>query len=217
MNDVSSVTSNTSSLAPAATLPGQQLTQQDFLNLMIQQYLAQDPTQPMDSSQFVGQLAQFSQIAATQQMQSSFSQLATSMQGDQVLSASSLIGRQVLVPSSQINVASGQTGGATGAVNVPGTTNDVQVSIVDASGKTVRTLDLGAQPGGLAQFQWDGLDADGKSVPPGSYTLSAGTADNPLTTYVSGQVTGVDSTSSGTSLQVSGVGNVSFNQIAQIL
>ena len=216
MTDVGSVTGSTSSLAPPATLPGQQLTQEDFLKLMIEQFRAQDPTQPTDPSQMVAQMAQFSQIAATQQMQASFSQLATSLQGDQVLNASNLIGRQVLVPSSQISLASGQTGG-TGAVNVPDATNDLQVSIVDARGNAVRTLDLGAQPAGLAKFQWDGLDASGKAVPPGTYTLSAGNPDAPLTTYVGGQVTGVGNTSDGTYVQVDGVGGVQFNQIAQIL
>lgn len=216
MTDVSSVTGSTSSLAPPATLPGQQLNQEDFLKLMIEQFRAQDPTSPTDPSQMVAQMAQFSQIAATQQMQSSFSQLATSLQGDQVLNASNLIGRQVLVPSSQINVTASQAGGA-GAVNVPDATNDLQISIVDASGNAVRTLDLGAQPAGLARFQWDGLDASGKPVPPGSYTLSAGNPDAPLTTYVSGPVTGIGNTGDGTYVQVDGVGGVQFNQIAQIL
>jgi flagellar basal-body rod modification protein FlgD len=216
MTDVSSVTGSTPSLAPAATLPGKQLNQEDFLKLMIEQFRAQDPTSPTDPSQMVAQMAQFSQIAATQQMQASFSQLATSLQGDQVLNASNLIGRQVLVPASQINVAAGQTG-STGAVNVPDATGDLQVSIVDASGNAVRTLDLGAQPAGLAKFQWDGRDASGNPVPAGSYTLSAGNPDAPLTTYVGGPVTGIGNTSDGTYVQVGGVGGVQFNQIAQIL
>ncbi|HEX5353530.1 MAG TPA: FlgD immunoglobulin-like domain containing protein [Rhodanobacteraceae bacterium] len=217
MNDVNSVTGNTASLAPATTLPGQQLNQEDFLKLMIEQFRAQDPTSPMDPSQMVGQMAQFSQIAATQQMQSSLSQLATSLQGEQVLNSSNLIGRQVLAPSGQVTVSGDNPGGIAGAVNVPGATDDVRVSITDTSGKTVRTLDLGAQSGGLANFQWDGLDAAGKPVAPGTYTLSAGNANAPFTTYVSGPVTGVDTTSTGANLQVGGVGNVSLNQIAQIL
>lgn len=217
MNDVNNVTGNASSLAPPATLPGQQLNQEDFLKLMIEQFRAQDPTQPTDPSQMVAQMAQFSQIAATQQMQASFSQLATSLQGEQVLNASNLIGRKVLVPSSQVNVADGQTGGAAGAVNVSGATMDLQVSITDSSGKAVRTLDLGAQPAGLARFQWDGLDASGNPVPPGAYTLSAGNPDAPFTTYVSGPVTGIGSTSDGTYVQVDGIGGVLLNQIAQIL
>lgn len=218
MTDVNSVTGGgNAALSQASTLASQQLTQDDFLKLMIEQFRNQDPTQPQDTNQMVGQMAQFSQIAATQEMQASFNQVATSLQSNQMLSASSLIGRQVLVPSSQITTTDGKTGGITGAVSVPGTTSDVQVTISDASGNPVRTLDLGAQPAGLATFQWDGLDASGKPAPPGNYTLSAGPASAPFTTYASGPVIGVGNTSNGANLQVGGVGSVTFNQIAQIL
>lgn len=218
MTDVNSVTGGgNAALSQASTLASQQLTQDDFLKLMIEQFRNQDPTQPQDTNQMVGQMAQFSQIAATQQMQASFSQVATSLQGNQMLNASSLIGRNVLVPSSQIAITSGQAGGITGAVGVSGAINDVQVTISDASGNPVRTLDLGARPAGLASFQWDGMDASGKPVPPGNYTLSAGPAGAPFTTYLNGPVIGVGNTGSGASLQVGGVGNVSFDQIAQIL
>lgn len=213
--DVSGAGAATSGLAPPTSLPGQQLTQADFLTLMTQQFLAQDPTQPLDTSQMVGQMAQFSQIAATQQMQASFSQLATSLQGDQVLNASNLIGRQVLVPSSQVSVTG--TGAIAGAVSLTGATSDLQVSITDGTGKTVRTLDLGAQPAGLDAFQWDGLDDSGQAVPPGTYTLTAGSPSAPLTTYVGGQVLGIGNQSGSATAQVAGVGSVPLSQIAQIL
>ena len=48
-------------------------------------------------------------------------------------------------------------------------------------------------------------------------TLSAGDPNAPLTTYVSGAVTGIGNTSDGTYVQVDHVGGVQFNQIAQIL
>jgi flagellar basal-body rod modification protein FlgD len=216
MNDVSSVTGNTSSLAPPATLPGQQLNQEDFLKLMIEQFRAQDPTNPTDPSQMVGQMAQFSQIAATQQMQASFSQLATTMQGEQVLNASNLIGRDVLVPSAQATLADGGAG-IDGAVNVPDAATNVRVTIANADGDVLRTIDLGQQPGGLARFHWDGTDGDGKPLPAGDYQIAAANGDNQLATYVSGQVTGIGSTGSDAYVQVGGVGGVLLNQIAQIL
>jgi flagellar basal-body rod modification protein FlgD len=216
MSDVSSVTGNNSSLAPPATLPGQQLDQDDFLKLMIEQFRAQDPTQPTDPSQMVAQMAQFSQIAATQQMQASLSQLATSLQGDQVMNAANLIGRDVLVPSTQATLADGGDG-IDGAVNVPGAATDVLVNITDSAGKVLRTIDLGQQPGGLAKFHWDGNDADGNPLPAGDYQITAANGDNPLATYVSGEVTGIGNTGTDTYVQVDGIGGVLLNQIAQIL
>lgn len=216
MNDVNGISGSASSLAPPTTLPGQQLDQEDFLKLMIEQFRAQDPTNPTDPSQMVGQMAQFSQIAATQQMQASFSQLANSLQGDQVMNAANLIGRDVLVPSTQATLADGGDG-IDGAVNVPGAATDVLVNITDAGGNVLRTIDLGKQPGGLARFHWDGTGDDGNPLPPGDYQIAAANGDNPLATYVSGQVSGIGSTGSDTYVQVDGIGGVLLNQIAQIL
>jgi len=216
MTDVNGVSGNsaTQPIAQAAGLAGQQLTQQDFLKLMIEQFRAQDPTKPMDTSQMVGQMAQFSQITATQQMQASFSQLATSLQGDQILNASNLIGRQVLVPATQATLADN---GIDGAINVPSAVSDVRVAITNADGDVVRTIDLGKQAGGLARFHWDGTDDDGKTVPAGDYSFAASNGGNKLDTYVSGQVAGIGSTGSDTYVQVDGVGGVLLSQIAQIL
>lgn len=215
MTDVNGVTGNSgSAMGIASNLAGQQLTQDDFLKLMIEQFRAQDPTKPMDNTQFVGQMAQFSQITATQQMQASFDQLATSLRGDQVLRAANLIGRQVLVPSAQVTLTDA---GADGAVNVPGAAQDVRLTITNAAGDPVRTLDLGRQSGGLASFHWDGTDDDGKPLPAGTYQIAAANGGNQLATYVSGQVAGIGSTGSDTYVQVDGVGGVLLGQIAQIL
>ncbi len=216
MTDVNGVAGNsaTQPLAQATSLAGQQLTQQDFLKLMIEQFRAQDPTKPMDTSQMVGQMAQFSQITATQQMQASFSQLATSLQGDQILNASNLIGRQVLVPATQATLSDQ---GIDGAVNVPGAAQNVHVTVTNAAGDVVRNIDLGKQSGGLAAFHWDGSDDAGNPVPAGDYSFTAANGSNQLDTYVSGQVSGIGSTGSDTYVQVNGVGGVLLSQIAQIL
>ena len=44
------------------------LSQADFLSLLTQQMRNQDPTKPMDSSQMLSQLAQISQVSATQSL-----------------------------------------------------------------------------------------------------------------------------------------------------
>ncbi len=49
----------TPSVAPA---PSKQLGKDDFLKLLVAQLQHQDPGNPMDSSQFMGQLAQFSSL-----------------------------------------------------------------------------------------------------------------------------------------------------------
>lgn len=212
---------STAAAGSATAAMGKAMNQADFLKLMTAQLQAQDPTSPLDNSQFVAQLAQFSQLAATQDLSASVnnigSQVAGSMQTAQVLSSVGLVGRQVMVPSDSIAYTSGTVQGAVGVTG--SAAQDVQVAIKDGNGKVVRTLDLGIQAAGLARFQWDGLDDSGSPVAPGSYSVSAADAGgSALSTYAAGTVTGVGygGSSVGTYVQVAGVGGVPLSAIAQI-
>ncbi len=213
----SSSSSSTSSVNSALSST---MTQADFLKLMTAQLQAQDPTNPVDNSQFVSQMAQFSQLSATQQLDTDLQSLATNvntaMQTSQVLSSSNLVNREVLVPGSSATYDGSDA--VKGAVNVTSATT-VNVQIVDGNGNVVRNLPLGAQSAGLAQFSWDGKDDNGNALAAGTYTVKAASGSTSLDTYVAGTVTGVGygGSSLGTYLQVSGVGGVPLSQVAQIL
>jgi flagellar basal-body rod modification protein FlgD len=207
---------NSSTAAGAASALGQTktLSQSDFLSLLIQQMRNQDPTQPMDSSQMVSQLAQINQVSATQNLQTSFDALAQSMQGNQLLQASSMVGRDVTVPSA---VGRLQGGSLDGAVNVPDGGGRTLVQIVDNAGNVVRTIDLGTQTAGLTDFHWDGTGNDGQPLPPGTYGLAAQTGNTAVATYVTGKVAGVGMTSAdGAYLDVDGFGGVLLSQVARV-
>ena len=203
-----------------STPTGSTMTQSDFLQLLTTQLQDQDPTQPMDNSQMAAELAQFATLSTDQDIDTNVqalnSNVTSGMQTSQVLSASNLVGKQVLVPSSTLDY-SGST--VNGGVNVT-TAGDVTVTIKDSSGDTVNTIDLGTQSAGLAQFSWNGTDSNGNAVANGTYSISANNGGNStaLTTYASGSVTGVGygGTSTGTYLQVAGVGGVPLSQVAQI-
>lgn len=205
-----------SSAAAAAAAGG--MNQSDFLKLITAQLQAQDPTKPVDNSQFVSQMAQFSQLSSTQDLVSSVNTLNTTVdsavQTSQVLSSSNLVDRQVLVPTSTIEYSDGSVTGGVNATGAGGFT----VKIADASGKVVRTMNRVSQGAGLEQFSWDGKGDDGNAVPAGAYTMSASSADGSLDTYVAGKVTAVGYGGSdvGTYLQVAGVGGVALSQVAQI-
>lgn len=207
---------NSSNAAGAASALGQTktLSQSDFLSLLIQQMRNQDPTQPMDSSQMVSQLAQINQVSATQNLQTSFDALAQSMQGNQLLQASSMVGRDVTVPSA---VGRLQGGSLDGAVNVPDGGGRTLVQIVDSAGNVVRTIDLGTQTAGLTDFHWDGTGNDGEPLPPGTYGLAAQTGNTAVATYVTGKVAGVGMTGAdGAYLDVDGFGGVLLSQVARV-
>ena len=208
------------STAVTSSPTGSQMTQADFLQLMTTQLQAQDPTKPMDNSQFASELAQFSQLSATQDvdtnLQTLSANLSSGMQTSQVLNSANLVGRQVLVPSNSLSYSGSAVNGA---VNVT-TAGDVQVSIEDSNGNVVQTMDLGQQPVGLSQFSWNGTDSNGKAVAAGTYSVAANNGGNSaaLSTYAAGAVTGVGygGSSTGTYLQVAGIGGVPLSQVAQI-
>jgi flagellar basal-body rod modification protein FlgD len=190
------------------------LGQADFLSLLVQQMRNQDPTKPMDSSQMVSQLAQISQVSATQSLQTSFDSLSQSLQGNQMLQASSMVGRSVTVPSAAGQL---QGSGLDGAVNVPDGGGTVLVQVTDKDGNVLRTLNLGAPAAGLVAFHWDGKDDGGTALAEGTYGLKAQAGNAAVATYVSGKVSGVGMTGSdGAYLDVDGFGGVLLSQVAQI-
>jgi flagellar basal-body rod modification protein FlgD len=68
----------------------------------------------------------------------------------------------------------------------------VTVTIKDANGNAVRTMDLGAKPGGVVNIAWDGRGDDGAQAAKGSYTLDVtATAADGTSVDVSQNVSGV--------------------------
>ena len=65
---------------------------ESFLKLLIAQMKNQDPTSPMDSTEYVAQIAQFSQVEQSVQMNQKLDQM---LQASSLSDAASLIGRTV--------------------------------------------------------------------------------------------------------------------------
>jgi flagellar basal-body rod modification protein FlgD len=214
LNSIGVSSQNTKKPAP------QQLSQDDFLKLMTAQLKAQDPMKPLDNSEFVSQMAQFSTVSGIQSLQDSFSKLAASLQSSDMLQASSLVGHSVLVPGSGVSLP--QSGSIQAAAELPASGNLV-VDITDGSGQIVRHMDVGAQPAGIATFSWDGLDNTGTRLASGSYKLTARVVASDQSTqaassFVVGQANSVSIGSDNTlSVDVQGVGVVPFSNIRQIL
>jgi len=218
MSSIGGVSSNTSANSVTGSLQAQTLTQNDFLKLMTSQLQNQDPLKPLDNSEFVSQMAQFSTVSGIQNLQNSFSTLASSLSSSQALQASSLVGHSVLAPASAVSLTAGGT--AALAVDTPAS-GDVIVNVTDSSGQLIRRIDLGTQTSGLTQFQWDGLDNSGVAAPAGQYkftaTVGSGSQSQAATMLAAGKVNSVSLDSSGAlNLNVDGVGSVAFNTIRRI-
>lgn len=209
-----------SSTATGSKAPAR-LGQEQFLELMIAQLKNQDPTKPLQSGEFLSQMAQFSTVSGIQDLQTSFHQLAGTMYSNQALQASALVGRMVLVPSDKGVLPA--NGAMSGTVDLPAGTNDLTVEVYDASGQLVRRIPLGGQAAGLVSFNWDGAATDGSVAAPGTYYVKARARfDGQDTAVTALAATRVDSVSlggaaGGISLNLNGLGAMDLAQVRQIM
>lgn len=198
-----------------------ELGQEDFLALLTTQLAQQDPFKPLDNTEFIAQMAQFSSLESLQSMQESFADLASAMTSNQALQASALVGRTVLVPS---NVASFDgTTEVTGVVALAEQSADsARLIIEDEFGQVVRTIELGDLEQGPNDFSWDGTDENGNAVNPGYYAITVtGGVYGQETNLATGVFARVDSVNLGGSqggvyLNLDGLGSVSLDEVSQI-
>lgn len=196
------------------------LGQQDFLRLMVAQVQNQDPMQPQPNGEFLSQLAQFSTNDGITKMQDSLQQMASSLQSNQALQASALVGRKVLVNSNKLNL--GAEGDVNAAIDMPAGLGNLSASIYSSSGELLKTIPLGQPAPGFFQFSWDGTGQDNKRLNPGSYTVKVngvyGGKEVALKTLTSANVDSVSlgQNGEGLKLNVSGVGAVTLDQVRQI-
>jgi flagellar basal-body rod modification protein FlgD len=148
----------------------------DFLTLFTTQLKNQDPSQPEDNSTFVSQLAQFSQLTATTNMESSMNNLVSTMQNDQMSAGAALIGKQVLVPGGSAALINGQPVNTT--VNLPKGVQTITMTVSDSSGNIVDVKSFGAQPQGNMNATWAGTSLNGTQEPDGLYKIAFTAVDS---------------------------------------
>ncbi|AMP90073.1 flagellar hook assembly protein FlgD [Legionella pneumophila] len=198
----------------------QNLGQQDFLRLMVAQVQNQDPLQPQVNGEFLSQLAQFSTNDGITKMQESLQQLASSLQSNQALQASALVGRKVLVNSNTLNL--GSEGDVKAAIDMAPGVSNLRAAIYTESGELIKTIPLGQPQPGFFQFSWDGTDQSNQRLTSGKYTIKVsgtyGGQEVALKTMTSANVDSVSLGQYGEDLKLNlaGVGSVFLNEVRQI-
>jgi flagellar basal-body rod modification protein FlgD len=195
------------------------IDQSGFLKLLSAQLTTQDPTEPTDNSQMVQQMATFSQVAGITEMNASLKDMSSNLAASRFGDASGWIGRAALVSS---NVATAASNGAyAGEITLPADASDVSLSLVDTSGNTVYSTDLGAKSAGATDWSWDGKDANGTAVPgPLKMVVSAanasGTAMQTPTLSAWVEVASVQSPASGTTKLVTSLGTFAPSDVLSL-
>jgi len=212
-------TSTTATAAAAAAKKQGTLDQSAFLRLMTEQLKNQDPMKPLDPTQFLTQLTQFSVVDGVQSLQTGIGDLSDALRNSQALDGASLVGHSVLAPAKSTTIAAGDT--VKGSLDIPQGATSVNVSIVDRSGNVVRSIVL--QPdSGLSDFQWDGKTDAGEAAPAGTYsfkaTASVGGKSQSLDTLLTSRVDSVTIDSAGKSLLLNtALGSVQLADVRRVM
>jgi flagellar basal-body rod modification protein FlgD len=188
-----------------------------FLALLTTQLQNQDPLDPLDNAKFTEQLVQFSSVEQAITTNQKLDDLLELQAANQMTGAVSYIGRTAEFVSDKLLLSDGA---AKISYGLDDTAAQTTISIVDASGRVVRTVS-GATGAGRHEFSWDGLDDNGNQLADGVYNFSvtAVTADNETVGTVSaafGEVTGVEIVEGVATLIVGDLGGVTFEQIFAI-
>lgn len=166
-----------------------------FLKLLIEQLKNQDPLNPKDDTQFIAQLAQFSSLEQSMQMNSALSTVTSVLQGQSNAQTTSLVGKMATIQGKMVTLT-GAGNGAIATFSLASASKNTKATIQDMSGNTVREIDLGSKNAGIVQFKWDGRNSAGNLQPAGNYTVTiTATASNgspvSVTQEISDLVSGV--------------------------
>jgi len=138
----------------------------DFLTLLTSQLKNQDPLQPLDSTQFVEQLASFSAVEQQVGTNEKLSRLVAQGNAQEIGQLGGWIGQTVDARGALYSLGSDGL-----AVDVPEQTGAISVEaiIVDSDGDAVARVPVADAS---VPFVWSGEKANGQTASPGLYGVS---------------------------------------------
>lgn len=197
---------------------GNDLGKNEFLELLVAQLNNQNPLEPQENGEFIGQLAQFSTVEGVEKLNSSMETILSGYHSSQALQASSLVGRKVIVPTEKAVVDTSETFKA--SLVLPTSSSNVYVNVYDDAGSVVNRINMGPQEAGNVSFMWDGKDASGNILPPATYRFEAqatyGGETKGLYTLLPANVDSVTLGGNELLLNLAGLGSVPLSHVQVI-
>ena len=184
----------------------------EFISLMVAQIQNQDPLNPLDGTEYVSQLAQFSQVQSTENMSTMMQNSMVLLDNMQVLSTAGLVGQTVYVSSNEFELGEQVQNGK---LELAHSSSQVTLVVKDQFGQSTK-VPLGAHPAGDVDFS---IDPEKLGLKPGNYTVSVEVQEGQSAPNIlmAGTVEQVRIPSSGGAafVNIEGVGSVPFYQIIQ--
>ena len=154
--------------------PGE-LGREDFLSLLVTQLQHQDPLNPMDSTDFTAQLAQFSSLEQLTNMSGQLEELTTAQTAFTNSQAVGYIGHTVLSNGNAFSFDGQDPAGMTLDLQAPA--HNVFLSVYDATGAVVASFEAGSMAAGRQTALWNGQDNNGNLLAGGDYRFEAVAVD----------------------------------------
>ncbi|MDR9826332.1 flagellar hook capping FlgD N-terminal domain-containing protein [Vibrio sp. FNV 38] len=142
-----------------------------FLTLMIAQIQNQTPLDPLDTTQFMTQLAQMTQVETMQNMNSTVTNQMVLLDNIQVLTTAGMVGQEVRVSTDEVEF-DGKS--HSGVIDLTSSVETLNIEIRDDADQLVETIELGANKEGEIEFV---LDPKTLGLPDGQYQLTVVTDD----------------------------------------
>lgn len=188
----------------AAAAHKTELGQEDFLTLMTKQLQNQDPFSPMESGEFLGQMAQFSTVSGIEQVNSSLQAMMESFAQGRVAAAANLVGKQALV---QTDVTRASSGVISGQLDLMTAADQVKLTFSDAkTGKILEQKTYADVAAGAFDFDWTVTPEDmahNRDLIRVTASVATGDISTTVGTKLYNNITAIDLTGSNTSLNLS--------------
>jgi flagellar basal-body rod modification protein FlgD len=170
----------------------------------------QDPMNPMDNAEITSQMAQISTVTGISALNDTMTSMSSQMLQMQTLQGASLVGRQVLVEGDDLYLS--EEGKTAAGFELDSAADAVSVTIKDANGKVLDTVDLGAQDAGRHSFTWESENASLTGLSFEVTATSRGTAVS-ATPLVVDQVAAVSTSGSSLTLELLNGGVIGYEDI----
>jgi flagellar basal-body rod modification protein FlgD len=181
-----------------------------FLKLLVAQMQNQDPLNPMDNAQVTTQMAQISTVNGIQKLNTTVTGLNTQFVQMQALQGAALVGRDVIVPGNQMDIADGV---GQGGFELTSAADTVKVEVLNAGGHVIDTLNLGAQSAGRHSFDWDASKSGTDTNLSFRVTAMSGAAQLGSTSLMRDRVSAVSTSGDTLTLDLERSGEVPYAKV----
>ncbi|QNS02017.1 MAG: flagellar biosynthesis protein FlgD [Buchnera aphidicola (Pentalonia nigronervosa)] len=193
--------------------------QKNFLNLLIAQIKNQDPTDPIKNTDLTSQLAQINSAIGIDKLNNAVNNVSNQIQKNRNVQVSSLIGRRVMIPSTQMIHTHGIE--TKFGIELIGYATTVKIQVKDNNGNIVHLQNIKNVQPGVHIFQWDGKNLNNEDTSTGRYNVFVEAANKeqlvPVSILNEALVNSIITVSGDPIIDLGILGNTKLSKIRAIL